>query len=280
MHYYQHNIGDYRRDTVHLSLLEHGIYRQMLDQYYLNEGALAYDEAKLMRSLCVRTADEMQAFRNVCADFFEVSEGMLTHKRCDQEISAICSKSDKARDSANARWARHRCESMRPHNDGNAEAMLPNNPLPNNPEREEKTPPLPPTPISRHAELAILFRDRGVSITPANPHLCQWVNSEITDLEATEAIARARLYKPEGEQIAAGYLAKIVSEVISERASRQEKTPEAAKPIPGSGASTSTQKRVNYGRPSIEEQNRAAAAEAKRKLFGESDCIEGEVIRG
>ena len=57
MHYYPHNIGDYRKDTSHLSLLEHGIYRQLLDSYYLDEMPLSNDLAKLMRSHSVR-ADE------------------------------------------------------------------------------------------------------------------------------------------------------------------------------------------------------------------------------
>jgi len=41
LHYYTFNIGDYRRDTGHLSLLEHGIYRQLIDSYYLSEKPIA-----------------------------------------------------------------------------------------------------------------------------------------------------------------------------------------------------------------------------------------------
>ena len=74
MHYYQHNIGDYRKDTSHLSLLEHGIYRQLLDSYYLDEVPLCNDLAKLMRSHSVRNADEQQALQNVLTDFFELTE--------------------------------------------------------------------------------------------------------------------------------------------------------------------------------------------------------------
>ena len=37
MHYYPKNIGDYRRDTMHLSLLEHGVYMTLIDHYILNE---------------------------------------------------------------------------------------------------------------------------------------------------------------------------------------------------------------------------------------------------
>ena len=37
MHYYQFNIADYRKDTGFLTYEEHGIYRQLIDQYHLDE---------------------------------------------------------------------------------------------------------------------------------------------------------------------------------------------------------------------------------------------------
>lgn len=105
MNYYKFHIGDYRRDTVHLSLLEHGIYRALLDSYYLNEEPLTADLPKLMRSLCVRTAEEKQALENVLSDFFVLDGDVYRHKRCDQDIEKYKEKSEKARQSANARWA-------------------------------------------------------------------------------------------------------------------------------------------------------------------------------
>ena len=104
MHYYQHNIADYRKDTSHLSLLEHGIYRQLLDSYYLDELPLTNDLAKLMRSHSVRSADEQQALQNVLTDFFELTENGYIHKRCQDEITQYHGKSDKARASAMVRW--------------------------------------------------------------------------------------------------------------------------------------------------------------------------------
>ena len=124
MHYYQHNIGDYRKDTSHLSLLEHGIYRQLLDSYYLDEVPLNSDLAKLMRSHSVRNADEQQALKNVLSDFFELTENGYVHKRCDEEITQYHSKSDKAKASALARWTNKNkdCDAnaMRTHSEGNA----------------------------------------------------------------------------------------------------------------------------------------------------------------
>jgi uncharacterized protein YdaU (DUF1376 family) len=86
MHYFQHNIADYRKDTSHLNLLEHGCYHQLLDQYYLNEQPLPLDESKIFRLLSARTNDEKQAIKNVLQDFFHETENGFIHKRCDFEI--------------------------------------------------------------------------------------------------------------------------------------------------------------------------------------------------
>lgn len=124
MYAYYHHIGDYRKDTAHLSLVEHGIYRQLLDTYYLDERPLTLDHAKLMRSHSVRSADEVQAFENVLQDFFVRTEEGYVHKRCESEIAQFKAKSDSASRSAKARWAKHRsdgnADAMRSHTEGNA----------------------------------------------------------------------------------------------------------------------------------------------------------------
>lgn len=101
MHYYQHSIGDYRRDTMHLTLLEHGVYRQLLDLYYLNECEL---NANALRLICARNADDMQAAESVLNEFFVKTETGYKHKRCDDEIARFHEKSLKAKSSADARW--------------------------------------------------------------------------------------------------------------------------------------------------------------------------------
>jgi uncharacterized protein YdaU (DUF1376 family) len=124
MHYYNNNIADFRKDTTHLTLLEQGVYRRLMDQYYLDEKPLPLDHAQLMRSHCVRTANEKQALENVLQDFFTRTENGYIHKRCDVEIEAFHAKSNSASESAKARWERVRAEkeaeSMRTHSDGNA----------------------------------------------------------------------------------------------------------------------------------------------------------------
>lgn len=104
MHYYQFNIGDYRRQTGHLSLVEHGIYRSLLDTYYLTEEPLCADHAKIMRSHSIRTEEERTALVNVLSDFFELTEDGYHQASCHEQIDKYREKSEKAKKSANARW--------------------------------------------------------------------------------------------------------------------------------------------------------------------------------
>lgn len=101
MYYYQHHIGDYRRDTAHLSLLEHGIYRQLLDLYYITEKPL---DANALRLICARDANEIEAVKQILSEFFTLEDGKYYHDRCEDEIAKFHSKSDKAKASAKARW--------------------------------------------------------------------------------------------------------------------------------------------------------------------------------
>jgi len=130
VHFYQFNISDYRKRTLHLSLTEHAIYRALIDTYYLEESPLCADEAQLMRSHCVRTKDEKEAFRQVLSDFFILGENGYHHEKCDQELAKIYEKSEKARASAKARWKKDDAKCMRTHSERNANGMLPNNLLP------------------------------------------------------------------------------------------------------------------------------------------------------
>jgi len=120
LHYYQFNIGDYRRDAQHLGLLEHGIYRQLIDTYYLNGGPLKSDHDQLMRTHCVRTAEEKQAYENVIKDFFEQDGGLLIHRGCEKVIAAFRKKSKSAADSANARWSQSHANALQTQSEGNA----------------------------------------------------------------------------------------------------------------------------------------------------------------
>jgi len=106
---------------MHLSLLEHGVYRQLLDLYYLHEQPL---DANALRLICARDAAEVQAAENVLKEFFENTPEGWVHKRCEAEIQRFHNKSESARNSANARWQKDEnpknANAMRTQSVGNA----------------------------------------------------------------------------------------------------------------------------------------------------------------
>lgn len=129
MHYYQFNVADYRKSTQYLTFLEHAIYRTLLDTYYLNESPLCGDDAKLMRLHGIRTEEEKAAFRVVIEDFFTLKDGHYHHEKCDQVLSKIYEKSEKARASAMKRWERN-ANASKTQSERNANGMLPNTQYP------------------------------------------------------------------------------------------------------------------------------------------------------
>jgi uncharacterized protein YdaU (DUF1376 family) len=86
LHYYQFNIGDYRKDTVHLSRIEHSIYRDLIDWYYLDEKPIPKETQSVSRRLRLVSQEEQNALLAVLEDFFICSEEGWRHKRIDQEI--------------------------------------------------------------------------------------------------------------------------------------------------------------------------------------------------
>lgn len=124
MNYYERHIGDYLKDTAHLSLLEHGIYSRLLDVYYTREGAIPVGQVE--RLIGVRSKDEKAALVNVLGEFFTVDADMLKHRRCDREIARYQDKQRKAKASAEERWAQSKRNAnalpnaMRTHSEGNA----------------------------------------------------------------------------------------------------------------------------------------------------------------
>ena len=87
MNHYPRHIGDYLRDTGHLSLLEHGVYSRLLDLYYLNDGPIPGDIAGLCRKLGARSVDERAAVEAIVTEFFTpTEEGNLLNKRCQITI--------------------------------------------------------------------------------------------------------------------------------------------------------------------------------------------------
>lgn len=89
--WYPHYIGDYQRDTQHLTTLEHGAYRLLLDTCYTSNGRLPDDDGDLSRIAKLSLSD-WQAIRSRIAVFFQKhpsdngTAGFWTHKRVLAEL--------------------------------------------------------------------------------------------------------------------------------------------------------------------------------------------------
>jgi uncharacterized protein YdaU (DUF1376 family) len=96
MHYYKFNIADYRKDTGHLTTIEHGIYRQLIDWYYLDEKPIPIQTQVVMRRLRLGS-DQEDSLQNVLNDFFTKGKDGYRQCRIDFEIKEYHSQADKNR---------------------------------------------------------------------------------------------------------------------------------------------------------------------------------------
>lgn len=87
MNYYERHLGDYARDTAHLSLIEHGVYTLLLDRYYATEQPIPEDQAH--RVARARSREEKAAVDAVLDEFFTLLDGAYHNRRCDEEIDKL-----------------------------------------------------------------------------------------------------------------------------------------------------------------------------------------------
>lgn len=84
MNYYERHLGDYARDTGHLTMTEHGAYTLLLDRYYATEAPIP--EALVYRVTHARTGGEKAAVDRVLEEFFTLSDGHWFSNRASQTI--------------------------------------------------------------------------------------------------------------------------------------------------------------------------------------------------
>ena len=102
MHYYQHHIGDFIKDTSFLTNEEVGIYLKLIWLYYDTELPLSNNMFELTMKTSARDSEEL--VKGILAMFFILSDDskFWHHSRCDKEISNykslidIASKAGKA----------------------------------------------------------------------------------------------------------------------------------------------------------------------------------------
>jgi uncharacterized protein YdaU (DUF1376 family) len=109
LNFFKLYIGDYQRDTAHLTMAEHGAFLLMLQHYYATEKPLPAGRA-LHRILRAETDEERAAIDSVAAQFWALTDEGLINARADEEIGKAKEQADTNRRIARAREEKRKVE--------------------------------------------------------------------------------------------------------------------------------------------------------------------------
>lgn len=93
MNYYKRHLGDYARDTAHLSQGQVGAYDLLLDWYYANERPLPLEADDLYRIARAFTTEERRNVSKVMSFFRKDADG-YRQKRADTELHDMQARRD------------------------------------------------------------------------------------------------------------------------------------------------------------------------------------------
>lgn len=175
MNYYKHHIGDYLKDTAHLTMVEDGAYRRLLDIYYTQEAPIPPERKSAYRLARARTKDEQEAVDTILQEYFTEQANGWHHNRCDREIEAAAlrtahnrevgkkggrpqmfSKDVPRRTKANGLSEEtHRVMEENPEITHRVSEKLNGHNPNNNPQKTLSTTPLPTTPITREEKSSV-----------------------------------------------------------------------------------------------------------------------------
>lgn len=98
MHYYKFNIGDFDKTTRHLSIIERGLFRDILDLYIKDEKPVTDNLKKLERLLCVKSKAEKEALQNVLDDFFVLTDDGYYSDYCQSILNDTTDRVEASRE--------------------------------------------------------------------------------------------------------------------------------------------------------------------------------------
>ena len=84
MHYYKKNLGDYAKKAGRLSLLQHGVYNQLIDACYDRESFPTLDQA--IDWVWASTPEEVDAVKLVLSKFFKKEGDIYIQPRIESEL--------------------------------------------------------------------------------------------------------------------------------------------------------------------------------------------------
>ena len=104
MNFYKRFIGDYQRDTGHLSMTEHGAYTLLLDAYYATGRPLPIEQKTMHRLVRAISGLERAAVAAVLAQFWTKTDDGWVNARANQEIKKAQDFSDAQRAKVKKRY--------------------------------------------------------------------------------------------------------------------------------------------------------------------------------
>lgn len=235
MNFFKLYIGDYQRDTAHLSITEHGAYVLMLQHYYATEKPLPTGKA-LHRMLRAQDKAERDAIDSVAEQFWKLTDSGLVNERADAEIAKACAQGETNARIAREREARRKAQREQHEQSTNRATNDQPNQTPDTrlkPKGEQAASTAQPLPsddpppaaafdpiVSRSIELVALLK-RGASLQASNPIVRAWAERGITDAQALTALEIAeqrRADQVNPQAINAGFLNSILGDVIAPKA--------------------------------------------------------------
>lgn len=230
MNYYERHLGDFVRDTAHLSMMEDGAYNRLLDRYYSTEAGIP--DAQKYRVARAHSKEEKQAVDTVLTEFFSLADGVWTKNRVEEEITKAQAKIKAAQENGK--------RGGRPPGSKNKTQEKPNGfPLGSENETQEKAHQAPDTrhqtPGSnqqaaetlggdaaaihaRAIQLAILLRNRGAALQASDPRVQEWAASGVSDAQALMALEVAqqrRVDQQSVQPVNAGLIDAILRDQLS-----------------------------------------------------------------
>ncbi len=114
MHFYNHHIGEHKARADHLSLLEEGVLRRLLDAYYSREAPLPLDAKAVARLVRASTKAERAAVEQVLGEFFQPTPDGWRNTAADEQIAKYKDgEPERERRRENARERQQRCRDDR-----------------------------------------------------------------------------------------------------------------------------------------------------------------------
>lgn len=221
-------IGDYLRDTGHLSIAEHGAYLLMLQHFYATERPLPVGKA-LHRLLRAESKTDRDAIDAIARLFWIETDGGLVNQRGLKEFARTEEVAATNRAIALAREARKRAtktarsvheactdEARSVHekttSHSHSHSQTEKNSVGNSALRN-------PTHATPAGEISLALRKNGVASNPMDPRLIALAEAGTTPAQAEAAAQAAREAKGDGARIPPAYVFAILERWKAEPAS-------------------------------------------------------------